>query len=603
MAGKKNGSTKGKKGEETQKELINTHIHNSLNLKCKNKSQKDFVNLIEEKEITFGYGCAGTGKAQPLSSKILTPSGYTTMGVIKEGDLILGEDGDSYSVLQTHPQGEKDVYRIEFSDGSFTECTEDHIWFTKTEHDRNFRKKVNSKKIKTPKSGSTKTLRQIKDTLYTKRGRKNHSIPLTNEVQFNDRNVTIPSYTLGCLLGDGCLTQNPTITTNDELIINNISEELSKIDENISVTKHSHSCKNNYGIRVNGTKENWVTLELNKLGLMNTKSDNKFIPDLYKINSVRKRKEVLKGLLDTDGYISKQCGAVYYYTISKKLAEDVGFIVNSLGGHYTINEKFGKYKNDNDQIIECNKCYILKITLPDDEYFKLGRKQDLIENKNRRNLHARFIKNIEYVGKKEVKCITTSNPKGLYITDDFIVTHNSYLSLFKALQLLKNHNNKFKKIIVAKPIVDVEESIGFLPGTQDEKLRPYVMSSLDIIDKVVGEGAREKLEEDGFLEFIALAHIRGINIENSIMIMEEAQNMSPLQMKTLLTRIGEDSKFIVSGDLDQSDRYRDVKKSGLYDALEKHDNIEEVGMHKFDEEDIVRNPIVTKILNNYKNDT
>lgn len=182
-------------------------------------------------------------------------------------------------------------------------------------------------------------------------------------------------------------------------------------------------------------------------------------------------------------------------------------------------------------------------------------------------------------------------------------TGKSFVSLFKALQLLKNHNNKFKKIIVAKPIVDVEESIGFLPGTQDEKLRPYVMSCLDIIDKVVGEGAREKLEEDGFLEFIALAHIRGMNIENSIMIMEEAQNMSPLQMKTLLTRIGEDSKFIVSGDLDQSDRYRDVKKSGLYDALEKHDNIEEVGMHKFDEEDIVRNPIVTKILNNYKNET
>lgn len=176
----------------------------------------------------------------------------------------------------------------------------------------------------------------------------------------------------------------------------------------------------------------------------------------------------------------------------------------------------------------------------------------------------------------------------------------SHLSLHRSLELLKALNNPYKTLIVAKPVVDVEESLGYLPGELEEKLRPYVASSIDIIDKIVGEGVRKKLENDEIIKFIPLAHIRGANIENAILVMEEAQNMSPLQMKTLLTRIGSNSKFIISGDLDQSDRYKDVKNSGLYDAIQKHGNIEEVGMHEFSEEDIVRNPLITKILSNYK---
>lgn len=215
------------------------------------------------------------------------------------------------------------------------------------------------------------------------------------------------------------------------------------------------------------------------------------------------------------------------------------------------------------------------------------------------NTHIQNSLNLKCKNASQKEFINLINQKEITFGYGCSGTGKSYLSIFKAFQLLKNPNNKFKKIIVAKPIVDVEESIGFLPGSELEKLRPYVMSSIEIMNRIVGSGTRQKLEENDFIEFIALAHIRGMNIENSIMIMEEAQNMSPLQMKTLLTRIGKDSKYIINGDLDQSDRYKNVKDSGLYDALEKHSNIEEIGMHEFHKDDIVRNPLITKILDNY----
>jgi phosphate starvation-inducible PhoH-like protein len=122
-----------------------------------------------------------------------------------------------------------------------------------------------------------------------------------------------------------------------------------------------------------------------------------------------------------------------------------------------------------------------------------------------------------------------------------------------------------------------------------EKMDPYLSSSLDIFDKLIGKTNRLKLEEIGVLEVQALAYIRGKSIDNTILIMEEAQNMSPAQMKTLLTRIGEHSKFIISGDLDQSDKYRDYTKSGLYDAMTRHKNITDIGFVVFSDADIERN--------------
>ena len=108
-------------------------------------------------------------------------------------------------------------------------------------------------------------------------------------------------------------------------------------------------------------------------------------------------------------------------------------------------------------------------------------------------------------------------------------------------------------------------------------MEPHVASSIDILDKIIGKTNRIKLEELEIVEVLPLAFIRGKTIDNGILIMEEVQNMSPFQVKTLLTRIGENAKFILSGDLDQSDRFRNVKESGLYDVMSRHRNISEIG--------------------------
>lgn len=178
----------------------------------------------------------------------------------------------------------------------------------------------------------------------------------------------------------------------------------------------------------------------------------------------------------------------------------------------------------------------------------------------------------------------------------------SYVAIAVALQLLQDSSNSYNKILIVKPAVEAEENLGFLPGNLKEKMEPYLASSIDIVDKIIGKDNRCKLEQSEELMAEPLGFIRGKSIDNSILLMEEAQNMSPFQMKTLLTRIGYNTKYVVSGDMDQSDRYRDITKTGLYDAMNRHRNVTELGFFEFSENDIVRNPLITKILSNYKKD-
>jgi phosphate starvation-inducible PhoH-like protein len=122
------------------------------------------------------------------------------------------------------------------------------------------------------------------------------------------------------------------------------------------------------------------------------------------------------------------------------------------------------------------------------------------------------------------------------------------------------------------------------------------------LNKIIGKDVREKLKDLEIIEVFALAYMRGMNIDNSILIFEEAQNCTPKQMKLLLTRIGFNSKFFISGDLEQTDRYKDKTHSGLWDALEKFKRIDDIGTFTFKDSDIVRNPIITKILKQYEDE-
>jgi phosphate starvation-inducible PhoH-like protein len=176
----------------------------------------------------------------------------------------------------------------------------------------------------------------------------------------------------------------------------------------------------------------------------------------------------------------------------------------------------------------------------------------------------------------------------------------SFVSMSAALNLLFDPDNKYEKIIIVRPAVEAEEKLGALPGNVEEKLDPYIFPSYYLMNKIIGKDAREKLKELEFIEVFALAYMRGMNIDNSILIFEEAQNSTPNQMKLLLTRIGYNSKFFISGDLEQTDRYKDKKQTGLWDAIQKLKNVSEIGIFEFGSEDVVRNPIISKILNRYE---
>jgi phosphate starvation-inducible PhoH-like protein len=178
----------------------------------------------------------------------------------------------------------------------------------------------------------------------------------------------------------------------------------------------------------------------------------------------------------------------------------------------------------------------------------------------------------------------------------------SYIAMKAALDLLSDPETPYEKIIIVRPAVEAEEKLGSLPGNVEEKLDPYIFPSYYLMNKIIGKEAREKLKHIDVIEVFALAYMRGMNIDNSILIFEEAQNSTPNQMKLLLTRIGFNSKFFISGDLEQTDRYKDKTHSGLWDALEKFRNIDDIGTFTFKDSDIVRNAIITKILKKYEDE-
>jgi len=176
----------------------------------------------------------------------------------------------------------------------------------------------------------------------------------------------------------------------------------------------------------------------------------------------------------------------------------------------------------------------------------------------------------------------------------------SYIAMKAAIDLLADPNTPYEKIIIVRPAVEAEEKLGSLPGNVEEKLDPYIFPSYYLLNKIIGKDAREKLKDIEAIEVFALAYMRGMNIDNSILIFEEAQNATPNQMKLLLTRIGFNSKFFISGDLEQTDRYKDKTHSGLWDAMKRFSDLDNIGTHEFKDTDVVRNPLITKILKRYE---
>lgn len=180
-------------------------------------------------------------------------------------------------------------------------------------------------------------------------------------------------------------------------------------------------------------------------------------------------------------------------------------------------------------------------------------------------------------------------------------TGKTLISLKTALELLKKDDNEFNKILLTKPIVEAGESIGFLPGDIDSKTDPYMGSFFGNFAKLIGKKKTDSLMNGGTISSAPLAYLRGETFENSIAIIDEAQNTTKAGLKLWLSRKGETSKLIVLGDTEQTDLYiRGGQLNGLSDAFERFKGLDRVGFVEFTEDEIVRSDILISLMKRYK---
>ena len=175
----------------------------------------------------------------------------------------------------------------------------------------------------------------------------------------------------------------------------------------------------------------------------------------------------------------------------------------------------------------------------------------------------------------------------------------TYVATYWALQNLVDKNNNYDGIIVTKPMVEVDgERIGYLPGDIDEKTEPFMQSVYYNMEQIIGKQRLDVLRKAGIVKVVPLAYMRGLTLQNKIVMLDEAQNSTPSQIKTFLTRIGMGSKYIVSGDLMQSD-LKGRNLNGLEDSIKRFTGLYGCGFTRFTMSDVVRHPIVAELLHRY----
>jgi hypothetical protein len=370
-------------------------------------------------EIGVILAPTGVGKDQPISEPVLTPKGWVKMGEIKLGDKVIGSDGKEQYVLGVYPQGVRPMYKVEFSDGTHTSCGLEHLWSVNTLNMRTAKTRVKGKGVYKPNYGYkvVKTSDMMND--IKKRGRYNYRLPVVSPVDFEKRDVLIDPYLLGLLLGDGGIKTEVNFTTADVELVEYVE---SVLPGNSQIKKVTNS---NYGYRI--TKQNGlinpVIQSLKDMDLYGCGSNNKFIPKNYLYNSLEVRVSLLQGLMDTDGYVDKK-GTVQFTTVSEQLCDDVRELVLSLGGTARVNSKIPTYTYNGEKK-EGQLAYIVTMSFANNIVpFKLLRKIDRYY-KRTKYLEQKYVKSITYSHDEESVCIKVSNPDELYVTRDYVLTHNT----------------------------------------------------------------------------------------------------------------------------------------------------------------------------------
>ncbi len=440
------------------------------------------------------------GKCQPLDARIKVPGGWTTMGEIKVNDDVTVPDGSSAKVIGVYDPGVKDIYDITFEDGRIVRSCGDHLWKI---HNHNWTDKW-------------KLLSLHEVMQYQKTNRRHMSVPLATMVEDrNDIDLPMSPYLLGALLGDGSFRHGFGITSADEFILNKISLLLdpdyklvhrTRYDYSIAfVSKELHNKNRSEWMKTYPRKSNGNMISgtgyrtyhkyksiINDLGLLGTHSHTKFIPQLYLDAGYEQRLEMIRGLLDTDGYVDRR-GCISFTTTSEQLADGFAYLIRSIGGiakHTHGTNRRYRYKGE---MIPCKDCFNVSVYHPTLEILvTIPRKLDLVQKRNVRRQPMLHIVDVQKVSTEPVRCIMIDHPDHLYLTDGFVVTHNTLITA--SLSSLAQKYGRTIVIVPNKNLVQQTEEdyrnigldVGVLYGDRKEYDRTHTIctwQSLNVLDK------------------------------------------------------------------------------------------------------------------------
>lgn len=371
---------------------------------------------MQQSDLIILAGRPSMGKAQPLDAKVLTADGWKKMGDLELNDKLASIDGKASKVSGIFPQGKKEIYKITFSDGRATECCAEHLW------------RVHYRDWLEPRVLSTeKIISMLEKVRY-----QNRIWIETASGDFGgNKKLPLDPWLLGALIGDGTLSGSSLrFTTASKEMLEILTKKIGK------EFKIQHAGKYDYRIiqaEVHHRKglatvsSNSLMEALKKLKLCDVTSEKKFIPEEYFSANRQSRLELLQGLIDTDGWVEK-FGALRFCTVSKKLANDVVRLARSLGGIATLSEKKTSYTH-NDEKKSGLTAFVINIQHVDQKTFaSLATKCDRLSQGRKRQKRLTFSK-IEKTRIAPAQCISVTHPSHLYITDDYVVTHNTALGI------------------------------------------------------------------------------------------------------------------------------------------------------------------------------
>lgn len=421
----------------------------------------------EADELFYG-GQAGGGKALEINSPVLTPTGWKAIGSLKVGDPICATDGTVAHVIGVFPQGVRPLYRVTMRDGASVLADLDHQWLAWRTHGNT---KLNNVSACGPASARKWTTAQMIEEMSggpQAGGRlRGFALPVAAPVRFNvagqlkGRGNFVPReidpYVLGLILGDGCIQpKDVRIGTADGYIRDRVVE---LYGADITVSERADGFMT---CSFRGEARVAMLRALDRLGLSSTGAADKFIPRQYLFATEPERWELMRGLLDTDGWVEPKRG-VFFTSISEQLAKDVAHLAMSLGCVAWITSRIPTFTHKGEKK-QGQRAYVVRIKAPaPEECFALPRKREIAAGIKHQSI-SRVIESIEYERDGEAVCIAVSHPNSLYITEGFIVTHNSALIIGLALtahqrSLILRRTNKEARGFV--------EEIANVLGTRD----------------------------------------------------------------------------------------------------------------------------------------